>query len=382
MKRYFIILAVFFSIIFSSRLLIAEDIATDQKKSDMENKIQEYQKKLSELGDQKRSLSSQIQYMDTQTNLTELKIQNTEAKVKSLQNEITLLTSRIDGLDESLDQVSKLLIETVVAGYKEKPMTFFDLLLDSNNAGDLIKKVKYYQIAQDNNQKILVHVQEAKLNFEEQKSLREKKKVELDALEKQLIQQKEELTVQKSEKQALLADTQSDEKKYQQLLQQALAEFSAVQKALVSGSKVGPVKKGEPIALVGNSGAPYCSTGAHLHFEVRINNSWVNAENYLATKNVQNNQDGAPIGSGSWDWPLADPIVVEQRYGKTPWSWRYGYSGGIHTGIDMWSHSGEIIRAPADGVLYSSSEPCGAATINIKYIDHGNNLMSFYLHVQ
>ncbi len=360
----------------------AEETA-DDKKNAVESKIQEYQKKISELGDQKKSLSAQIQYMDTQTNLTELKIISTETKIKTLQNEIGLLSSRIDGLDNSLNKISQLLIESVVAGYKERPMTFLDLVLDSKNAGDLIKRVKYYQIAQNNNQNILVHVQEAKLNFEEQKSLREKKKVELDALEQQLIAQKEELNIQIAEKEALLADTQSDEKKYQQLLQQAMAEFSAIQRAVASGAKVGPIKKGDPIALVGNSGAPYCSSGPHLHFEVRINNSWVNAENYLSSKGIDNRQDGnGTLGSGSWDWPLSDPIVVEQRYGKTPWSWRYNYSGGVHTGIDMWSKSGDIIRAPADGTLFTTSEACGPATINIKFIEHSDGPVSFYLHVQ
>ena len=172
-------------------------------------------------------------------------------------------------------------------------------------------------------------------------------------------------------------------KKYQQLLSQALAEYSAIQKAIVSGIKVGPVKKGDPIALVGNSGAPYGSTGAHLHFEVRKNNSWVNAESYLSPHPLTNHQDGTgTIGNGSWDWPLSDPIVLEQRYGHTPWSWRYNYSGGIHTGIDMWSQTSEVIRAPADGTLYSSAEKCGSATINIKYIEHGDGVVSFYLHVQ
>ena len=321
--------------------------------------------------------------MDTQIYLTGLKIQNTEERVKKIQQEIGVLTGRIDGLDDSLSKVSKLLIETVVAGYKEKPLSFFDILLNSGNIGELMNKFKYVKVAEENNQKMLIHIQEAKLNFEEQKTLREKKKIELDELEKQLQVQKISLDVQKDEKEILLTETQSDEKKYQQLLSQALAEYSAIQKAIVSGAKVGPVKKGDPIALVGNSGAPYCSTGAHLHFEVRNNNAWVNAENYLKPHGVSNHQDGnGTIGSGSWDWPIQDPIILEQRYGKTPWSWRYRYSGGIHTGIDMWSQTSDVIRAPADGILYSSAEKCGSATINIKYIDHGDGLMSFYLHVQ
>ena len=135
--------------------------------------------------------------------------------------------------------------------------------------------------------------------------------------------------------------------------------------------------------MVGNSGYPSCSTGAHLHFEVRQNGTWINAENYLSSKAVNDEQNGSTnLGGGSWDWPLSDPIIISQRYGITPWSWRYKYSNGIHTGIDMWSKGSDVIRAPADGILYSSSQGCGSSIINIKYIEHENGLVSFYLHVQ
>jgi len=43
----------------------------------------------------------------------------------------------------------------------------------------------------------------------------------------------------------------------------------------------------------------------------------------------------------------------------------------------------EIIRAPRDGTLFSSSQSCGGGSmIKIKYIDHGDGITSFYLHVQ
>lgn len=352
--------------------------------NDKEQKISCLDKKVKDLGQTANSLRSQIQYMDTQIYLTELKIIETENKIISTQKEIELITTKIEGLDISLNYLSKLLIKKIVAGYKQKSISVFNIILDSNNANDFISKIKYLKSAQDNNQRLLIQVQEIKMNFEEQKILREEKKVELNDLEKSLITQKSDLAYQKSQKEALLRDTQNDDVRYRQLLQQAMAEYNAVQKALAVGTKIGAVKKGDPIAMVGNSGYPNCSTGPHLHFEVRTNNTWVNAENYLSSKTIEDRQSNSnqTIGNGSWDWPIQDPIVVEQRYGTTPWSWRYKYSGGTHTGIDMWSRNGDIIRAPADGTLYTSAEDCSGSVINIKYIDHTNGIISFYLHVQ
>ncbi len=216
--------------------VLAED---NPQKQEIEKKIQEYQTKLDGLRQQKNSLGSEIQFMDTQIYLTGLKITATEQKIVDTQKEIEILTNRIGGLDSSLNYLSKLLLDRVVAGYKNKSVTVFDLLLDSSGANDLINKLKYFKAAQDNNEKLLMQVQETKLNFEDQKKVREDKKVQLDQLSILLNNQKVALDSQKAKKQKLLTETDNDESTYQRLLSQAQAQLASFGRFVASQGGAG-----------------------------------------------------------------------------------------------------------------------------------------------
>ena len=205
-----------------------------EQKTDIENKIKEYENKLVDLRSQKNTLASQIQYMDTQVYLTELQIEATEGKIEQTQKEIESLSTKIEGLDESLSYLSKLLINKVVEGYKKRTVSFFALFLDSGNAQDLFNRLQYLKTTQNNNQKTLIQVQKTKFNFEDQKKLREEKKIELAKLSETLAQQKNALAIQRSAKQRLLSDTQNNETTYQSLLAQAKAQLAGFKSFILS----------------------------------------------------------------------------------------------------------------------------------------------------
>jgi peptidoglycan hydrolase CwlO-like protein len=212
----------------------------DAAKTELQNKINEYENKLSEVRTQKNTLSSQIEYMDTQINLTQLKTQETQEKIKSTEYEIETLDDWIGDLDNSLDKLSKTMLERIVAGYKTRKTSVIDIIFDSSNASDLVNKFKYYEVARDTNKKVLLEVQEAKLNYEEQKKLREKKKVELDELQVQLAAQEESLKSQQEEKRVLLTATQNDEANYSRLLDEARRQIAAY-KTFVQTTGVGTI---------------------------------------------------------------------------------------------------------------------------------------------
>lgn len=371
----------------------ASDSSAGQKQ-ELEKQIQEYQKRLDEVRTQKNTLSSQIQLMDAQVYLNTLKVQETEQKIVTTEKELAILSSRIEKLDTSLDSLSKLLLETVSNSYKQQKVTFLDIIFSSNTVSNLVRQMQYAKVNQDNNQKLLIQAQEAKLNYEEQKTLRENKRKELDSLKVQLEEQKNNLITQKSAKQKLLEVTKNDEKAYQALLDKAKAEYTAIQTIVTVGgneAKMREVKKGENIASI-IPGASCNSGGAHTHFIVKVNGSIMNPFSYLKPVSFANcsgsscgSSDGDAFNpSGTWDWPLNPNIELEQGFGST-WATRNTWVGRIysfHNGIDINGASNDVL-AVSDGTLYKGgfSGSNGCTLPYVKLIHSDTSTMTYYLHV-
>lgn len=389
----FILIFLLLYTVISSPSLAATDTNTGQKQ-ELEKQIQEYQKKLDEVRTQKNTLSSQIQLMDAQMYLNTLKVKETEQKIITTEKELDILSSRIEKLDSSLNSLSKVLLETVADAYKQQKVTFFDVIFSSNNVGNLLNQMQYARVNQDNSQKLLIQAQEAKLNFEEQKTLRENKRKELDSLKVQLEEQKNNLIAQKSAKQKLLEVTKNDEKNYQTLLDKAKAEYTAIQTIVTIGgneSKMREVKRGENIANI-IPGASCNSGGSHTHFIVKVNGAIANPFNYLkpvAFTNCSGSSCGSSDGdafnpSGSWDWPLNPGIELEQGFGST-WATRNTWVGRIynsHNGIDINGASNDVL-AVSDGTLYKGgfSGTNGCTLPYVKLVHADTSTITYYLHV-
>lgn len=359
-----------------------------------QKKISEYEKKVAEVREQKNTLASHIELMNNQIQLTTLKIKSTEHAIQTATEEIEDLNTRIGALNESLDYLGTVLLAKIAQGYKNHQTTIFDILLTSGDASTFTHRVKYLKTVQDTDRRMAFKVQQAKDSFEEQKKLREEKKIQLDELKNTLSAQTVTLTSQKQSKQKLLEVTKNDERTYQALLDKLRSEYAAIQ-AIVSGggneTQVREVKKGDTIATV-ISGASCNSAGGHLHFIVKDGESVVNPFSFL--KPVDHNNcsgsscgsgDGDPFNpSGSWDWPLNPRIELEQGYGTT-WAVRNSWVGRIynfHNGIDINGTSNDV-KSVADGTLYrgsfTGSSGCALPYVKVKHKD--SNHSTYYLHV-
>jgi peptidoglycan hydrolase CwlO-like protein len=344
--------------------------------------------KIAEKQSQAQTLSNIISVLNNQISVQELQIKQTKLEIAQLDSEIDQLTNRISGLNVSLDRMSLVLIERANAGYRRRNTNPFLLLVSSDSIENFVQRYKYHQIAQAHTTDVMKQAETQKIDYDQQKDLKEKKQKEVEQKRQLLQQQQNQLTSQRADQQSLLTQTKNDEARYQTELEKTLAEQGAI-KSIVAGrgneEKVGDVKEGDKIATV-IQGSSTCSNGTHLHFEVVKDGAHNNPSGYLksipATWN--NSPDGTFGFGGDWNWPLNNPAKINQGYGMTWFARvRRSYGGAPHTGIDMMSKDGDTaVKAVKEGTLYRGGISCGRGTLRYVKVEHKeSNISTYYLHV-
>lgn len=348
-------------------------------------KIDEYKARLVQLQTQKNTLSNKIASYNNQIQLTALQIQQTEAQIAAL-------TSQISDLESRLSHLSELFKNRTVEGYRlTVEMEPLAALLTSDSLSNFVTELEYLRTVRENDKRLMIQVEEVRSNYDGQRTLAQ-------LLANRLQAQKESLDQAKREKEYLLQVTGNEEKKYQELLAKAMAEYEAIQ-AIIAGKGeevlVGSVGDGQRIASI-ISGQSCNSTGSHLHFMVRDTQSGNTLNPFSFLKggidyvNCSGSSCGAADGdpfnpSGSWGWPISSPIKFSQGYGGT-WATRNDpiikglYS--FHNGIDISTDGSSEVRAVKAGTLYRGAFNVGSCQLRYVRLRHSDSsLETYYLHV-
>ena len=358
-----------------------------QQLTNKRREIAEVEKQLAQAQAQEKTLNSQLQFIDAQNKLTQLKIEEAEFQIRKLDKEIEDLSGRIDRLSLSVDALSQVLLERIVKTYKYSNASTLDLIFSSHGITDLLERLKYIQVAQANDKKVLYQLQATKTTYNDQKQDRETRQAEKEKLKKDLEEYKVKLTEQKKAKEDLLRVTKNDEKKFQDLLAKLRADTDSISRALAgAGTKLGPVKKGERIAGVGNSG---CSTGPHLHLEVMTP---AHVENGIIIGRENKVNPKPYIDSGRFAKPTSSYNGNDCSQGGTTCnqgniSTQFGqvYFLGTHSGIDIPDFYGASIYAAEDGEAYATADTkscylTGTVGKGV-FVDHKNGVVTLYWHI-
>jgi peptidoglycan hydrolase CwlO-like protein len=193
---------------------------------ELQDRITQLQGKVNDLKAQGQTLSSQITVMDNQMKLTEFRVNATKQELAELEGDISVAEGKVSSLETSLDKISKVLLSRVIATYQVGNIPQMHVLLASSNMENYLTRANYLKLVQAHDKQLLMNTQQAKVDYQNQKDIFQKKKEKVEALNDQLKQYTVQLEQEKTSKLQLLSVTKNDETRYQKLLQEARDQIS------------------------------------------------------------------------------------------------------------------------------------------------------------
>lgn len=205
-----------------------EDVQCDSDdRQCLEQKKQCLEAKIAETRRQAATLRGAIEILNGQISLQQLQVNQTLAEIGQLEDEISDLSTRIEGLSISLDRLGAVLIERVRSQYKQSRSSPELRLLGSESFSSLITQMKYMLLAQRQTVDTMERTENQRLEYDEQKRLKEEKQAEVEVKRRQLEGERAALAQKRSEEQHLLTITNNSEQRFQSLLAEANRQLLA-----------------------------------------------------------------------------------------------------------------------------------------------------------
>ncbi|MFH0969596.1 MAG: C39 family peptidase [Patescibacteria group bacterium] len=192
---------------------------TAQKIKDLEEKAKIYQQIIDIKQKQQDTLENQTALLEAEASKIENEIELKKSEIDELNSKINSLEQQIEDTEVSITLQKKILADLLQAYYENKDQNVVTAFLSDKNLSAFMSKDDRFVQVEDKTNEILKNIKSLKEGLESEKKSVEDKKKEITDLFYQLQEKSSELQDKKDQKEALITQTQGEQKKYEGLLE-------------------------------------------------------------------------------------------------------------------------------------------------------------------
>jgi len=312
----------------------------NDKLSEIEKEILEYEAALREVGAEKSTLQSTINRLTLERKKVLADLNYTDTKINSTDLEIDKLTLEIQTTEDSIIQNEEAIAAILRKFNKADNESFIEVFLRQDNISQFWNEFEELEQVKNNMSDKIMVLDDSKQTLVAQREQNSTQRTSLLSLKDQYDDQQNILAYNTANKSELLSATKNEESNYQNLLQ---------------------TKKDARDKLL----AEVRDIESQIQFIVDPNK--------IPSK-----------GTAVFQWPLPNPYIT-QYFGYTKFALSGAYGGSKHNGMDLGAPVGTKLSAPLTGTvrMVGNTDLVAGCYSWGKWalIDHPNGLSTMFAHM-
>ena len=237
------------------------------QKTQNEKALKDVQSKISSLESQRSSLSSEVNSLNDSLTDTLLNIEVLESDLADKEVEIEQAQEDYEAAKATEDKQYASMKTRIQYLYESGETSYVELLLTSEDVGDLINKVDYAEELQESDRRLLDQYKAAKEAVVELQQQLEEEKAELQEMEAQLEEEKANLESVIAQKKSEIADFDSQlssakakASEYQKKIKEQNAQIKKLQEQEAAAARAAASANSKSSSSTGSSSSSYSSS--------------------------------------------------------------------------------------------------------------------------